>query len=203
MLRSVRIVDDFLPAEIFAAQKRDFASARWEKVRFRNLDYRGICSDKLSDPTAFFFARHGMQIRLRSQFFRIYEKDTAQNTFIHYDTVLAGYAAILSLAENDRYNGHLAFWRHGQTGWEEVIQDDEVAVALTEQDGMVEDRWELTELIELLPNRCIIFPTKRFHSRYPKIWQEPWPRKIKVYFFDLESNVQLNPSSRTKEIGLT
>ncbi len=202
MPKSVRIIDNFLPVEIYAAHKRASLAARYEKIRFRNLDYRGMCNDESFNPAPL-FARHGMHIRLQYQFFRIYEKDAIQNTFIHWDTGLASYAAILSLAENDRHNGHFAFWRHRETGWEEVDLEDSAGVALTDADGLIEDRWELTELIELSPNRCVIFSTRHFHSRYPKIWQEPWPRRIKVFSFDLEGDTQLDPAWPTKEIDVT
>ena len=193
MPKSVRIIDDFLPAEIFAAHKRDSANALYEKTRFRDLDYRGICKDESSDPAPL-FARHGMHIRLQFQYFRVYEKDTIQNTFIHWDPGFATYNAILSLAENDRHNGQFAFWRHRETGWVEVNLEDRAGMALTDADGLAEDRWELVELIELPPNRCVIFPTRLFHSRYPKVWQEPWPRRIKVFVFDLEGDTQQHPA---------
>ncbi len=193
MPESVRIIDEFLPAEIFAAHKRDSANARYEKFRFRNLDYNGISKDESFDPAPL-FARHGMHIRLERQFFRIYEKDAVQNTFVHWDTGFATYGAVLSLAEDDRHNGHFAFWRHRETGWEEVDLEDKAGVALTDADGLIEDRWEIIELIELPPNRCIIFPLGLFHSRYPKYWRESWPRRIKVYSFDLEGDTELDPA---------
>ena len=193
MPKSVRIIDDFLPPDVFAAQKLESENAPYGKAAVYGHEYPGIFKDLESDPAPL-FARHGMDIRLQTQVFRIYEKGAVQKTFIHWDTGFAPYSAVLSLADQDRNNGQFAFWRHKETGWEEVDVEASAGVALTDADGMVEDRWELVQLIELPPNRCIVFSNRLFHSRYPKDWQERWPRRIKVFIFDLGDSAQLDPA---------
>ena len=192
MPKTVRIVDDFLPAKVFAAQKRESENAAYRKVWIYDLEYPGLCKDDKSDPTPL-FARHGIDIRLESQAFRVYEKDARQCTFIHWDTGFAPFTAILSLADEDKYNGQLAFWRHKETGWEEADPEDRPGLALTDADGLAEDRWQLTQLIDLPPNRCVVFWNKLFHSRYPKYWPESWPRRIKSFTFDLRPGTRLDP----------
>lgn len=194
MPKSVRIIDEFLPAGYFATQKRDSANARYEKFRFHDLDYNGICRDESFDPAPL-FARHGMHIRVQRQFFRIYEKDAVQNTYIHSDIGLAAYSAILSLAESHAHNGQLAFWRHKRTGWEEPDPRDQAGMTMIEADGLDEERWERTELVDLPPNRCVIFPATLYHSRYPRDWREPRPRRIEVFLFDLIDENRRRPAN--------
>ena len=81
MLRSVRIIDDFLPAAIFEAQRRTSATASYQKIRFRGLDYSGVRRDESFDSIPL-FARHGVHIRLQTQYFRIYEEGMIQPSFI-------------------------------------------------------------------------------------------------------------------------
>ncbi len=181
---AVRIIDDFLPEEVLAAQMRHAAAAPYGKTRYGALDYGGISRDEALDAVPV-FALHGLHIIPKRQFFRIYEQGAAQNTFIHADTGLGDYAAVLALGEPGRDNGQLAFWRHRRTGRKAPDPGDEAGMKEIEADGLEEAPWEQTGLVDMPPNRCVIFPASLFHSRYPRDWAEPWPRRIETFFFDL------------------
>ena len=185
MPEAVRIIDDFLPAEIFAAQIRRAETAPYRQARHGELDYAGISRDEALDAIPL-FALHGIHIVPRRQFFRIYEQGAPQNTFIHADTGLGDQAAVLALGEPGRDNGQLAFWRHRATGWEAPDPGDPAGMEAVEADGLDETLWEQMKLVDMPPNRCVIFPAPLFHSRYPKDWPEPWPRRIETFFFDLK-----------------
>ena len=187
MPKTVRIIDDFLPPDVFVAQKLESENVPYGRAAAYGHEYPGMFKDLKSDPDE-------RIEKVIEKFFRIYEKGAVQKTFIHWDTGFAPYSAVLSLADQDRNNGQFAFWRHKETGWEEVDIEDSAGLALTDADGMIEDRWELVQLIELPPNRCVVFSNRLFHSRYPKDWQEPWPRRIKVFIFDLGHSAQLAPA---------
>ena len=105
-----------------------------------------------------------------------------QNTFIHSDAGISQYSAIVGLGEQEYYNGHLAFWRHRRTGWTEPDDSDSAGMDLIAANGLDEKYWERTRLIELIPNRCVVYRAALFHSRYPKDWAADQPKRIQVLF---------------------
>lgn len=179
----VRIIDGFLSEADFASLRKRAGDADYAPIRHGALEYAGLSRDEQVDPAAL-FDRFGMAVRPRKQFFRKYDSGVIQHTFIHSDIGLGDWAAILSLPVDGQDNGQFALWRHKATGWTEPDPSDPDGVAQTEADGLTEDKWDCLDRIPLPPNRCIVLPAARFHSRYPRDWPHPWPRRIEVFFFD-------------------
>ncbi len=188
MPETIKIIDNFYPRHEFEAINRFSATAPYEQIKFQGLDYHGICRDENFNSVRV-FKKHGIPIASVRQFFRIYAKGVKQNTFIHSDAGISQYGAVLGLGEKENYNGHLAFWQHRRTGWTEPDDSDSAGMDLIAANGLDEKYWERTRLIELIPNRCVIFGAALFHSRYPRDWAEDRPRKIQVFLFDSRNTI--------------
>ncbi len=50
--------------------------------------------------------------------------------------------------------------------------------------GLIEDRWNMLEEIEMISNRCVVFPAPLYYSRYPLDWTKNYPRTVQIYYFD-------------------
>lgn len=103
-------------------------------------------------------------------------------TYIHADGGIATTAAVLYLSEApEAIIAGTAFWKHKETGltdwpteeWCRANVGDSLS-AINEfgeklnSDGADESKWQMTDLAGQRFNRISIYPSKRFHSRYPK-----------------------------------
>lgn len=155
--------------------------AAYKDYSFVNGAYRGICVRAGRSALEKEFLGRFM---VKFEYFRRYEKGMAQDTFIHSDLNLSDYTAILSLKDD---NGQLAFWKHKSTGWlfPEILEPD--SLMELSFDGQNENAWECINMIEMKKNRCVIYPAKFFHSRYPKDWVCDTPRVVLVFFMNQSS----------------
>ncbi len=94
--------------------------------------------------------------------------------WIHADNGCGGFAGVLYLFDRPGYG--TAFWRHKETkadGLAEYVKFHEgagagdIAGSLQAQ-GQTQSAWDRTDYVESQFNRLIIYPTDRFHSRWPE-----------------------------------
>jgi len=115
--------------------------------------------------------------------FRLGTATEAPTTYIHADGGIATGAAVLYLSEAppEIAMAGTAFWRHKETGltewpseqWcRENIGDSVKAVQdfwkKLDDEGADESKWQMTDLAGQRFNRISLYPSKYFHSRYPK-----------------------------------
>ncbi len=117
--------------------------------------------------------------------------------WIHADSLQAGWACVLYLDGHKR--GGTAFWDYRETGHQ--MQDSAFVEAARRQGETLEDMaarlrtegnnealWQMHTLCSSRFNRLVFYPSKMFHSRYPK---EGWgatpeeSRLVWVAFFDV------------------
>lgn len=182
MRKDVKIIDDFCPD--FGWLLQEAANATYTTIEHDGLSYRNIAATNATWAYPLFEVHLGSAER-KSDFFRLYVQHGEQSTFIHSDIGIADFVAILSLVPKGRHNGSLAFWRHKKLGWSEPDPNDLKGVRQAERDGLIEDRWDMLEEIEMISNRCVIFPAPFYHSRYPLDWTKDHPRIVQIFFFDV------------------
>lgn len=104
-----------------------------------------------------------------------YAKENPNNA-IHSDNTFDTYAAVLYLSKPEDCRGGTAFWRHKKYGYEHLPTEldirksgrsprrvwDEVSKSWND-----ETAWTQTQVAEMKFGRCIIYPSNRFHSRWP------------------------------------
>lgn len=121
------------------------------------------------------------------------EDEAKQATFIHNDSNIGTYSAIVNLADKPI---QFAFWQHKVTGWahhptvgmlEEAGKPNTPDTFLTiHEDGLYPSLWDLKEVLTLDFNQCVVFPSHYYHSRYPRTpigKSTADSRLIKVFFY--------------------
>ncbi len=181
MHKDINIIDDFCPN--FGRLLQEAANATYATIEYDRLSYRNIAVTNAIWAYPLLEAHLG-PVERKSDFFRLYVQQGEQSTFIHSDIGIADFAAILSLDPKHRHNGSLAFWQHKKLGWSEPDSNDLKGMRQAEQDGLIEDRWDMLDEVEMISNRCVVFPAPLYHSRYPLDWTKDFPRTVQIFFFD-------------------
>jgi len=139
----------------------------------------------------------GGRIKVNLSAFRLNLEKDPLKSFIHADLICSQYATVAYFNTPEQCWGGTAFWKHRQHGWNAMPTTAEIEAAGMERGPAYVSwmqvqwhtarAWELESLIGMRFNRCIVYPTELFHSRYP--W-EAWGhgpkdgRLIWVCFFD-------------------
>lgn len=116
-------------------------------------------------------------------FFRKYTKTDTFPTFIHSDLGMGKYTVILYLNNKKDCYGGTAFWEHKRTGHSSMEQHMTIDNAVDmEKDAGKEQKWIQTNLVEMEPNKLILYGSAIYHSRYPK--EVNSDRLLYVWFLD-------------------
>lgn len=176
--------DNFIPS--FEALKDSAHSLKFKDVTIGDgKTYRGIAPFDHQDAwDAIHTATGGRTILPVVSFFRRYEKEMPQDTFIHSDIGFANKIAILPM-DDEPSNGGTAFWMHKQTKFVKPSPTSDLKhfVSQTKQ----EDKWSLLHVEQDKKNRLLMFDAELFHSRMPQFWRWDEPRLIAVFFFNFEA----------------
>ena len=130
--------------------------------------------------------------------------DPDRKTWIHFDSMVTRYAAIVYLNEPEQCEGGTAFYRHRETGWDDVPDLDSIAWnhALTstsktpetllktfEADGFeIDSKWDQLSVVPMRFNRCIIFDSRQFHARLGGFGRSNDDGRLtQNFFFDVAS----------------
>lgn len=130
--------------------------------------------------------------------------DPERKTWIHFDSMVTRYAAIVYLNEPERCEGGTAFYRHRETGWDKVPDFESIewrqAVARTnkapetllktfEKDGFdIDSKWDQLSVVPMRFNRCIIFDSRQFHARLGGFGRSTGDGRLtQNFFFDVAS----------------
>lgn len=107
------------------------------------------------------------------------------NAAIHSDLGWGTHAAVLYLCDGE---GGTAFWRHLETGATAIDAGDAELFNIVKSQWNDPEKWEKVHEIALKFNRCAIYESRLFHSRWPFAAFGDSPengRLIAVAFFNL------------------
>lgn len=168
------IIDDFL-ADPWG-ERNHALSCEYATIEHNGLNYRGIGMLGFAAELPKLEKICGESFKQPQIMFRRYLEDEQNETYIHSDILIGKFTGILFLNAPDQCRGGIAFWRHRKYGFDSPYQtaagiDDFINPdnfwKQVYQDGFDEGKWEMTELIPMKFNRLVLFPSARFHSRYP------------------------------------
>ena len=90
-------------------------------------------------------------------------KGQHEPNFVHTDSTMGDWTAILYLSTDPESDDGTCFWRHRDTGAVESVSTDSTP---SEQAAWRDsEQWELWHRVEAQFNRAVIFPARYFHSR--------------------------------------
>jgi len=195
------VIDDFLPD--FDLVKSFIADVEYGDYEMEGKHYTGV--GQVTLPVKALIERRLGPVKIKANHLRMARSDTPLTHYIHTDNYGTALGMVLCLQAPDCPSG-TAFWRHKETGLDRLELPDTKTVLDSEElcsDAAIvarwrrfsyfneaiqnEDEWEMTELVESVENRAVIFETNRFHSRWPKdmpIALGEKPRIVCTVFFD-------------------
>lgn len=173
--------------------------SEFKDTEHNGMTYGGIC--QVQDDASFSKIQSALSLADASSkecFYRRYLPGQESVDFIHNDSLIGTFSAIAFLNSPEQCNGGLAFWRHKLLGWDQHPNAQQcTAMGLLDkdpwfqrvfEDGHREELWEMTDYVPMKFNRCVVFYSPTFHSRYPKeaIGSEAADcRLIKTFFYKL------------------
>ncbi|MDI2111133.1 MULTISPECIES: DUF6445 family protein [Bradyrhizobium] len=123
-------------------------------------------------------------------------------TWIHYDAMVASYAALVFLNLDSQCQGGTSFFRHRQLQWDRIpdlnsedmaqlcrnlnITIPEVLETLKHDGFKIDEKWDLLTTVPMKFNRCIIFDSRQFHARTGTFGATPLDGRLtQNFFFDV------------------
>lgn len=105
-----------------------------------------------------------------ASFIRLELEGSQPTSWIHADTLCASkYSVVGYMNDIKDVFGGTAFWNHKIVGpTNGPYKDNPVSQQFLRRDAHTQDAWRLTDLVGYKKNRAVIFPSDRFHSRYPR-----------------------------------
>jgi hypothetical protein len=174
MRESLQVIDGFLPAGVAAAARREaldldfsdkvYKGERYPKVAFLPHEWTVILAGQLELAVR-------ARVRVRLSFVRVSGAGDDTPQWIHADDGEAAYAAVFYLSEpHGEGEEGTAFWRHREYGADEINPAGESAawVERLNRDGHDDEAWERVGFAAQRFNRLLWYPTRLFHSRFPK-----------------------------------
>ncbi len=190
------ILDNFLPEREYRLVHQDAVCKKYSGVAYMGDVYGGIANPSIPFRWSVLNQKLGGGVIPGINMYRCSLDESDLVTWIHADTgMISEYAFVYYLSNSNQFSG-TAFWNHKDLGistlsselikeWKDDSILEEMLVSL-DQDGMEMDMWKMEDFAIAKPNRLIVYPTSRFHSRFPKSgWGTgPWDgRLIHVGFF--------------------
>ncbi len=181
MIISSLAVDDFHPAP--GAIARIAKSLDYAEREHEGYKYKGIGTGYSPEGANEYLGQIlGRSVHIDMEYFRLGLSTGDITNYIHADSGISTHAAVWYLTDApEGVVAGTAFWRHKETGLEELpdanyfMDQDQWSVedlaAVLQRDNFDESKWDMTGLIGQKYNRIAIYPTKKFHSRFPK---EAW-----------------------------
>lgn len=118
----------------------------------------------------------GAKVSQSLTLFRINYAGELPTNPVHSDQCCSAFACVLYLNKPEDCRGGTAFWRNKATGWDSMPTEAAIRskgkspkreYSKIVGDGDNLNGWEQTSLTDMKFNRMIIYPSRRFHSRFP------------------------------------
>ena len=196
MIPSLTIIDNLLPENTALRLRREVLSQEFKDVPYMGGLYQGtnmeFAPPEIPQAISDFFARN---IEVKVQAFRSGHEETKLHVNIHADNPISIWASVYYLNLPEDCQGGTAFYQMKETGWhdmptQKILDESGHDLDWVRDKWVTPEDWNMTDLAAMRFNRLIIYPTKRFHSRFPL---QGWGKKespeharlVWVSFFDL------------------
>lgn len=117
----------------------------------------------------------GFPVEINLSLYRLGRPQDRTTNWIHADNGCGEYAGILYLNPDNQGVGGTAFWSHLKYGDRVPDYATQAIVDELTADSEDQSKWMMNGLVSMRFNRFISYPTRIFHSRYPK---EGWGESI-------------------------
>jgi hypothetical protein len=173
----IHVIDNFIDKTRLVHFDSAVAQSDFRGVDFDGKFYPGVApvSESATSCAKLAMLENGVanrisNIEVMADFIRLETKDTPVTAWIHHDRNCGGdYTLIGYISEppaGEAMNG-TAFWRHHISGDTNEAMADSVESRFLHADSHDQSKWQLTGFVGAKKNRALIFPSNRFHSRYP------------------------------------
>lgn len=181
----MRVINNFLPNPC-RVRREALASEYIDWVGHDGETYKRVCIAEVPG------LREGLEkelgpIDMLGMGYRLNYGGELPNAAIHSDLGWGTHACVLYLSDGE---GGTAFWRHAETGQDCIDVGDHALLDVVSKDWDDAEKWEMTGLAAIKFNRCVIYESKYFHSRWPFEafgTDKKTGRLIAVCFFNLRS----------------
>ena len=167
----LQIVDDFLPNPDVV--RNTVISQGFKDEKFEDTIYHTVNADYLpSDIPVGLCRLFNKSVNIHVAAFRQGKVGSPIHNVVHADNTCASLASVLYLNPTPAPGSGTAFWKHKVTGWDQQPTEDQLREANLTIEGFCADwhkleAWEMVTLTGAKYNRLIIYPTVKFHSRWP------------------------------------
>jgi len=125
--------------------------------------YKRICITEI-DGFKEGIEKHFGEVEMLGMGFRLNHSGEMPNAAIHSDLGWGTHAAVLYLSDGI---GGTAFWKHKATCAVDIYKHEHDLLEQVSPDWDDESKWEMQELANIKFNRCILYESAKFHSRWP------------------------------------
>jgi hypothetical protein len=171
----VQSIENFLPDAL--SYREQLLASPFYDIRHSDGELYKHISVRPPDEIAPHLAAHlGKKVTLDLCLGRVNYAGEQPNNAVHTDDSYSEFAYVLYLNLPEHCKGGTAFWRHKKHGWLGFPTDQEIlrtgkskhriCLMLREEMNQL-DAWEQIHLEEMAFNKCICYPTKQWHSRWP------------------------------------
>lgn len=161
-MRGLQVIEDFLP-DIARVRKHALLSEFIDWEAPDGQVYKRICITPVPTLVSAVEEVMGPCNFLGTGYRLNYEKELP-NQAIHSDLGWGTHALVLFLSEGP---GGTAFWKHKKTGTLRIRSDQLKLLSQLEDSWTSDEDWELREVVDMKLNRCLIYESALYHSRYP------------------------------------
>jgi hypothetical protein len=106
-------------------------------------------------------------VKMLGMAFRLNYDEEMPNAAIHSDVGWGTHALVYYLNNTEDDLGGTGFWKHRETGAEEIEWDDSELLDKVKDSWDNEEHWDMVQYVPMKFNRATIYESKLFHSRYP------------------------------------
>lgn len=165
-----------------AAEREKALAAKYETIVHNGVTYRGMSEQpegpECAEIRAILGFHRGKIVTGYRQYLAGQEDPSYTHTYIHADSNIGTYTAILFLNTPEQCRGGTAFWRYKPYNWHMLPTQAELAAQGIDDkpemwdrllaEGHEERHWQMHEYVHMCFNRLLIFDARLFHSRFPK-----------------------------------
>ena len=167
----VQILDDFLTPEEFEDYKNRLQYARFSDVESQGMIYKDISQDMSSD---LIYQRIKEKTEVTNpinfiNFVRAYrDREPKHSMWIHSDVLFADYIAIFMIQSSDTpQDDGVIFWYNKELKDVGISTKNhtEEKNKIVDSQSLDPEKWKVWQRVEFKPNRMVIAPAERFHSK--------------------------------------
>lgn len=161
-MRGLKVIDNFLP-DVDRVRQHALLSEFTDWEGHDGQVYKRICITNVPTLSKRLEEEVG-KFELLGMGYRLNYADELPNQAIHSDLGWGTHALVLYLGDGP---GGTAFWKHKPSGTIAIRKGQVGLFNKIGNDWVDESKWEQRELIQMKKNRCLIYESALYHSRFP------------------------------------